>query len=205
MIPKTRMTNLLCPHCGEVSNIQRIMHSARKEGHSKDLNCPYCRSMQRMIEIPDIDGHKYRAKYLETTSEVKLYSKNFSTVSVNSRLTIGSLRKWNSILKDPVNEKIFEASEYSMMETLMLNFLNVQNYKDRVMHSYKLKIKNLKKTVLSETVNFKINKVIFNRFMEYCRANDMDASVLIQSIIDDFHESEITYDFSNKHDNHIDL
>ena len=91
------------------------------------------------------------------------------------------------------------------METLILNFLNTKAYKEKVMRDYKLRIKNMNKTILSETINFKLNRVVFNRFMEHCRVNDIEPSVLIQSIIDDFHGSEIKYDFSNKHDNHIEL
>lgn len=201
----TKMTNLLCPHCGNVSTIQRMTNSLKEEGHSKNLNCPYCKSMQRTIEIPDMDSYNYRTKYSENASEVKLFSKNFSAVSVNVRLTIGTFRKWKSVIKEPINEKIFEVSEYNLMETLILNFLNTKAYKEKVMHDYKLRVKNMNKTILSETINFKLNRVVFNRFMEYCRANDIEPSVLIQSIIDDFHGSEIKYDFSNKHNNHIEL
>ena len=152
-----------------------------------------------------MDSYNYRTKYSENASEVKLFSKNFSAVSVNVRLTIGTFRKWKSVIKEPINEKIFEVSEYNLMETLILNFLNTKAYKEKVMHDYKLRIKNIYKTILSETINFKLNRVVFNRFMEYCRANDIEPSVLIQSIIDDFHGSEIKYDFSNKHNNHIEL
>lgn len=43
-----------CPDCGNIMPLPRV-HKQREKGHIKDLFCPYCKDMRKMIEQREFD------------------------------------------------------------------------------------------------------------------------------------------------------
>ena len=69
---RTYTTELICPKCGNFSQIQRIITRKRGITHIKPLYCPVCKKRTRQIEILDrklaimeIESYEERTKYGE--------------------------------------------------------------------------------------------------------------------------------------------
>lgn len=65
------LTELICPHCGEIVSIQRRKHRTKTIGHIKDMYCPYCKKDRKFIEIRDKDECYYRLLYKENLTDVE--------------------------------------------------------------------------------------------------------------------------------------
>ena len=193
MSGKYTKTNLMCPNCGEISNIQRHSSKLKAKGHIKDLNCPFCQSMQKMIEIPNIDEYNYAIRNSEKLTELKVYSNKRSTTEFNIKLTIGTFNKWEKLNSDPFNEKIFNQAEYSLLETIILKMICRYEETDR----------RVKDVVFSESMNFRLNSTIYQRFMDYCDILMIKPSILIQAMVDEMYDSDIRFNFENKKERRV--
>lgn len=49
------ISNMICPDCGKAFPIPRLKSSARERGHIKDLYCPFCNKISKMLEIKEND------------------------------------------------------------------------------------------------------------------------------------------------------
>lgn len=196
-------TNLMCPNCGEISNIQRHNSRLKSKGHIKDLNCPFCQSMQKMIEIPNIDEYNYAIRNSEKLTELKIYSNKRSTVEFNIKLTIGTFNKWEKLNSDPFNEKIFNQAEYSLLETIILNFLNEEKFRKKMIYRYEETDRRVKDVVFSESMNFRLNSTIYQSFMDYCDILMIKPSILIQAMVDEMYDSDIRFNFENKKERRV--
>lgn len=196
-------TNLMCPNCGEISNIQRHNSRLKSKGHIKDLNCPFCQSMQKMIEIPNLDEYNYAIRNSEKLTELKLYSNKRSTTEFNIKLTIGTFNRWEKLISDPFNERIFNLADYNLMETIMLNFLNESKFREKMTRRYNETEKKIKDIVFSESMNFRINSTLYKRFITHCETLMIKPNILIQSMIDEMYESDISFNFENKKERRI--
>lgn len=67
----TILTELICPHCGEIVAIQRNKYRAKSIGHIKDMYCPYCKEYRKFIEIRDKDECYYTLLYKEELTDVE--------------------------------------------------------------------------------------------------------------------------------------
>lgn len=193
-----RETSLMCPNCGMINTIQRKNANLRVEGHVKDLNCPGCKSMQKMIEIPDIDKYNYTLKSSDNLLNIKLYSKYVTVSNLKVTLTIGSYKKWSKILSNEIYKKIFDQSDYNIMETLLLNYLNNDDFREKADKLYKLKNKINIKSIQMENVTFSIYTPIYVRISDYCLMENIDISVLLQTLMDMMDESDVKFDFKSK-------
>lgn len=203
MSGKYTKTNLMCPNCGEISNIQRHSSKLKSKGHIKDLNCPFCQSMQKMIEIPNIDEYNYAIRNSEKLTELKIYSNKRSTIEFNIKLTIGTFNKWEKLNSDPFNEKIFNQAEYSLLETIILNFLNEEKFRKKMICRYEETDRRVKDVVFSESMNFRLNSTIYQRFMDYCDILMIKPSILIQAMVDEMYDSDIRFNFENKKERRV--
>lgn len=203
MSGKYTKTNLMCPNCGEISNIQRHSSKLKTKGHIKDLNCPFCQSMQKMIEIPNIDEYNYAIRNSEKLTELKVYSNKRSTTEFNIKLTIGTFNKWEKLNSDPFNEKIFNQAEYSLLETIILNFLNEEKFREKMICRYEETDRRVRDVVFSESMNFRLNSTIYQRFMDYCDILMIKPSILIQAMVDEMYDSDIRFNFENKKERRV--
>lgn len=203
MSGKYTKTNLMCPNCGEISNIQRHNSKLKTKGHIKDLNCPFCQSMQKMIEIPNIDEYNYAIRNSEKLTELKIYSNKRSTTEFNIKLTIGTFNRWEKLNSDPFNEKIFNQAEYSLLETIILNFLNEEKFRKKMICRYEETVRRVKDVVFSESTNFRLNSMIYQRFMDYCDILMIKPSILIQAMVDEMYDSDIRFNFENKKERRV--
>lgn len=63
------LSNLVCLECGNIFTIPR-RRKHRSDGHIKDLQCPFCKSVDKHYEIQNIDSFLYNLEYED---EVKQY------------------------------------------------------------------------------------------------------------------------------------
>lgn len=68
---KLRLTELICPNCGEIVTIQRTSNRLKKEGHIKDLYCPSCKKTRKFIEIVDRDKCYYNLLYKNNLTQLE--------------------------------------------------------------------------------------------------------------------------------------
>jgi len=47
------VSDFICPVCGNTIPLPRKKSSQRKDGHIKDIWCPYCGKVQKFAEIKD--------------------------------------------------------------------------------------------------------------------------------------------------------
>lgn len=203
MSGKYTKTNLMCPNCGEISNIQRHNSKLKTKGHIKDLNCPFCQSMQKMIEIPNIDEYNYAIRNSEKLTELKIYSNKRSTTEFNIKLTIGTFNRWEKLNSDPFNDRIFSQAEYSLLETIILNFLNEEKFREKMICRCDETDRRVKDVVFSESMNFRLNSTIYQRFMDYCDILMIKPSILIQAMVDEMYDSDIRFNFENKKERRV--
>lgn len=53
MRPSFTISQFKCPECGNVIPIPRKKNRVRENGHIKDLFCPWCNKVQKMIEYKE--------------------------------------------------------------------------------------------------------------------------------------------------------
>lgn len=49
------ISNCICPECGHTFPIPRRMDRQRPKRHIKDLYCPFCGRVQKMLEVREGD------------------------------------------------------------------------------------------------------------------------------------------------------
>ena len=55
---KFAISYMICQGCGNEFPIPRKKSSKRNKGHIKDLYCPFCSEIKKMVEVRDKDCYK---------------------------------------------------------------------------------------------------------------------------------------------------
>ena len=63
--------------------------------------------------------------------------------------------------------------------------------------------RRIKDVVFSESMNFRLNSTIYQRFMDYCDILMIKPSILIQAMIDEMYDSDIRFNFENKKERRV--
>lgn len=51
-----RISNFICPDCGNVMPLPRSSGKQRKKKHIKDIYCPFCKEVKQFKEVPHKDS-----------------------------------------------------------------------------------------------------------------------------------------------------
>ena len=63
--------------------------------------------------------------------------------------------------------------------------------------------RRVKDVAFSESMNFRLNCTIYQRFMDYCDILMIKPSILIQAMVDEMYDSDIRFNFENKKERRV--
>ena len=182
---------LRCPNCGNYTSIQRSISQGRERDHIKNLHCPHCKTYQKFTEIRNYD----KVRYLELNNDpttIKIYN-NINRIMIKLEVNNQYFKVMNELESRLVNNSIILNSDYNLMETLILNYINNDT-------EFRTKVKEIDRMDIYDPVilGLNIKKPLYDLFEDYCKVNDIDKMDTLQRIVKLVSNEELSFKFSTR-------
>lgn len=186
-----------CPNCGYISVIPRKTLNSKGPDHLKNFHCPKCTSYQKHTEIDHYDEYVFRRKN-GLVSGIKVY-RDKRRVEVKVKTSNSHFRRWDELENSLVTRSIIHNSDYNLIETFILNYLDEGKFAEEINDNYRSEISLTEDVIMK----FNISRSIYDRFIFKCEDNNLVDTRVLHHILEYIFNNDIDLEIYNEGDGNL--